>query len=43
MTANSKILKDVNKVFDFFEANYKVNRYKHIITSPHYTKIKYLH
>ncbi|WP_179337721.1 polyphosphate kinase 1 [Winogradskyella ludwigii] len=38
MTANSKILKDVNKVFDFFEANYKVNRYKHIITSPHYTK-----
>jgi len=40
MTANSKILKDVNKVFDFFEVNYKVNRYKHIITSPHYTKTK---
>ena len=40
MTADSKILKDVNKVFDFFEVNYKVNRYKHIITSPHYTKSK---
>ncbi|WP_179019281.1 polyphosphate kinase 1 [Winogradskyella forsetii] len=40
MTSNSKILKDVNKVFDFFEVNYKVNRYKHIITSPHYTKSK---
>lgn len=40
MTANSKILKDVNKVFDFFQVNYKVNRYKHIITSPHYTKSK---
>ena len=40
MTANSKILKDVNKVFDFLEVNYKVNRYKHIITSPHYTKSK---
>jgi polyphosphate kinase len=40
LTANSKILKDVNKVFDFFEVNYKVNRYKHIITSPHYTKSK---
>ncbi|WP_407557124.1 polyphosphate kinase 1 [Winogradskyella sp. 4-2091] len=40
MTANPKILKDVNKVFNFFEVNYKVNRYKHIITSPHYTKTK---
>jgi polyphosphate kinase len=40
LTANSKILKDVNKVFNFFEVNYKVNRYKHIITSPHYTKTK---
>ncbi|MBF8150581.1 polyphosphate kinase 1 [Winogradskyella sp. F6397] len=40
MTSNSKILKEVNKVFDFFEVNYKVNRYKHLITSPHYTKSK---
>ncbi len=37
-TANQKILKDINKVFDFFEANYKIFTYKHIITSPHYTK-----
>ncbi|MFC0605834.1 polyphosphate kinase 1 [Winogradskyella pulchriflava] len=40
LTANPKILKDINKVFNFFEVNYKVNRYKHIITSPHYTKSK---
>jgi len=40
MTANAKILKEINKVFDFFEVNYKINRYKHIITSPHYTKSK---
>ena len=40
LTANSKILKDVNKVFNFFEVNYKIYRYKHIITSPHYTKSK---
>jgi polyphosphate kinase len=39
-TANQKILKDVNKVFDFFDTNYKIFRYKHIITSPHYTKSK---
>lgn len=40
LTSDSKILKDVNKVFDFLQVNYKVNRYKHIITSPHYTKSK---
>ncbi len=37
-TANQKILKDISKVFDFFETNYKIFRYKHIITSPHYTE-----
>lgn len=39
-TANQKILKDINKVFNFFEVNYKIYRHKHIITSPHYTKDK---
>lgn len=39
-TSNSKLLKDVNKVFNFFQTNYLVYRYKHIITSPHYTKFK---
>ncbi|WP_435132801.1 polyphosphate kinase 1 [Formosa sp. A9] len=37
-TANQKILKDINKVFSFFETNYLIFRYKHIITSPHYTE-----
>jgi polyphosphate kinase len=37
-TSHPKILKDINKVFNFFEVNYKIYRYKHIITSPHYTK-----
>jgi len=37
-TANDKILKDINKVFTFFQVNYRIYRYKHIITSPHYTK-----
>lgn len=40
LTADQKLLKDVNKVFNFFEVNYKIYRYKHIITSPHYTKTK---
>jgi len=37
-TANQNILKEVGKVFDFFETNYKVAKYKHLIVSPHYTR-----
>ena len=37
-TANQKICKDINKVFDFFEVNYKVKKYRHLIVSPHYTR-----
>jgi polyphosphate kinase len=34
-TSNRKILKDVEKVFEFFEVNYKIQRYKHLLVSPH--------
>ncbi|WP_424001554.1 polyphosphate kinase 1 [Maribacter sp. IgM3_T14_3] len=37
-TADESILKELNKVFDFFETTYKINKYKHLIVSPHYTK-----
>lgn len=37
-TANENILKELNKVFDFFETTYKINKYNHLIVSPHYTK-----
>lgn len=37
-TCNKKILKDIDRVFNFFETNYRVYQYKHIIASPHYTK-----
>ena len=37
-TANQDILKEVNKVFNFFDTNYIIQRYKHLIVSPHYTK-----
>jgi polyphosphate kinase len=40
-TANPYILKDTIKVFDFFEVNYKVHRYKHLFVSPHYTRTKF--
>jgi len=41
-TANDAILKELNKVFDFFETTYKINKYKHLIVSPHYTKSAFL-
>jgi len=37
-TADKKILKEVDKVFNFFEVNYKVYRYKHLLVSPHYLR-----
>ncbi len=37
-TAHPDILKEVDKVFTFFETNYKIARYKHLIVSPHYTR-----
>jgi polyphosphate kinase len=37
-TAHEGILKEVNKIFNFFEVPYKIYKYKHLIVSPHYTK-----
>jgi polyphosphate kinase len=39
-TSHQQILKDTDKVFDFFEVNYRVHRYKHLVVSPHYTRNK---
>lgn len=41
-TSDSKILKDISKVFEFFEVNYRVHRYKHLIVSPHYTRSRFV-
>lgn len=40
LTSNQKILKDIDKVFDFLDTNYRIYKYKYIITSPHYTESK---
>ena len=37
-TANEKIGKEIGKVFTFFEVNYQVKKYRHLIVSPHYTR-----
>lgn len=39
-TCHQQILKDINKIFEFFDVNYRLHRYKHLIVSPHYTRSK---
>ncbi len=41
MTSHQQILKDAVKIFDFFDVNYRVYRYKHLIVSPHYTRSRF--
>jgi polyphosphate kinase len=41
LTSHQKILKDASKIFDFFEINYRLYRYKHLIVSPHYTRSRF--
>jgi len=36
-SADQRIMKEVNKVFNFIEVSYKLKKYKHLIVSPHYT------
>lgn len=37
-TADQKICKEINKIFDFLEVTYQVKKYNHLIVSPHYTR-----
>ncbi|MEI7509395.1 MAG: polyphosphate kinase 1 [Flavobacterium sp.] len=41
LTSHQKILKDVTKIFEFFDINYRLHRYKHLIVSPHYSRSKF--
>lgn len=41
-TCHQGILKDVSKIFEFFDINYRIHRYKHLIVSPHYTRSKFI-
>jgi polyphosphate kinase len=41
LTSHNQILKDVTKIFEFFDINYRLYRYKHLIVSPHYSRSKF--
>ena len=34
-------MKELNKVFKFFDTSYKIYNYKHLIVSPHYTRNRF--
>lgn len=40
-TSHQHILREVQRIFEFFEVNYRVHRYKHLFVSPHYTRTKF--
>lgn len=40
-TADQSILKDLSKLFNFFDTNYIVNKYKNLIISPHYARNRF--
>lgn len=40
-TSHQKILKDIDKIFDFFDVNFRIHRFKHLIVSPHYTRSRF--
>ena len=40
-TAHEAILKELNRVFEFFETTYQIKKYKHLIVSPHYTRSRF--
>ena len=37
-TSHNSLMKDVSKVFEFLQVNYRVHKYKHLLVSPHYTR-----
>ena len=40
-TSHQQILKDISKIFEFFDINYRLYKYKSLIVSPHYTRIRF--
>lgn len=42
LTCDPRIALEVNKVFEFFENNYKVKRYSHLIISPNGSRRKFV-
>lgn len=42
MTSNKEITKDVDLIFDFLQKNYKIQKYQHLLVSPHHTRKSFI-
>ena len=42
LTSDNQITKDVARVFDFLNRNYKIQKYKHLLVSPHFTRKEFI-
>ncbi len=40
-TSHQQILKDIIRIFEFFDVNFRLQRYKHLIVSPHYSRNRF--
>ncbi|MBS1651847.1 MAG: polyphosphate kinase 1 [Bacteroidetes bacterium] len=42
LTVNKKITEEVNKVFDFYENNFRIYAFKHLVVSPFYMRSTFI-
>ncbi|MBX3163960.1 MAG: polyphosphate kinase 1 [Bacteroidetes bacterium] len=42
LTANKEIANDLNKVFEFYENNFKINSFKHLLVAPFYMRKQFI-
>lgn len=42
MTSNKEITKEVDLIFDFLQKNYKIQKYHHLLVSPHHTRKSFI-
>jgi polyphosphate kinase len=42
LTANKEIATDVNKIFDFYENNFKIQSFKHLLVAPFFMRSEFI-
>lgn len=42
LTSNKELCKDVELIFDFLQKNYKIQKYQHLLVSPHHTRKSFI-
>ncbi len=42
LTSNKEVTKEVDLIFDFLQKNYKIQKYQHLLVSPHHTRKSFI-